>query len=151
MLLLAAGILAYNLIGFTWETPPRSPGELLQEAMGEGESEAARARRRQAARELVGQAKTATDELRRLANESDDPAVRAAALQGLGKARDKDSLRLLLRGLEDPNSRVRGQANSALMKIFQADLGFRAYDPPNTRAAAVERWRDAVERSSPSQ
>lgn len=143
MLLIAVGMVAYNLGGSSAETRLRSPEALMLDAMAEGSSQTQRTRRRQAARELVQQAAEATKALRELADESNDPAVRATALQGLGKARDRDSVPLLLEALEDADPRVRGQANAALIKIYETDFGFRANDPPAKRASAVATWRKA--------
>ena len=96
MLSLAVGIAVYHLAGRNSDRPLRSPDELMQEATSKGDSQAERSRRRKAARELVQQAAGATEALRELADESDDAAVRATAMQGLGKARDRDSVPLLL-------------------------------------------------------
>lgn len=122
----------------------RAPDELIVVATQSGDAEADRTARQQAARELVAQATDATEMLRQLAADSDDPAVRATALQGLGKARDRDSAPMLVQMLDHQNPQIRGQANAALIKIYQCDLGFRANDPTKERATAAAQWRAAV-------
>lgn len=144
MLLLAVVVVVASLVGGDSKQPLRSPDVLLRDATSTGDSDAERSRRRKAARELVQQAAVATEALRQLADESDDAAVRATAMQGLGKARDRDSVPMLLDALEDDDPRVRGQANAALIKIYEADFGFRAYDSADKRAASVRLWRQAV-------
>lgn len=146
MLLLAAVIVIVNATRSTSEPPLRSPEVLMEEAMHEGNSEAEQSRRRKAARELVEQAADVTQSLRLLAEQSDDSAVRATAMQGLGKAGGETNVDILLNALEDDDAQVRGQANAALIRIYQSDLGFRAYATPEKRAAVAKEWRNAVGR-----
>jgi hypothetical protein len=143
MLLLACTITAARLLG-SGSKELRAPDVLIVEATRPGDAESDQLLRHKAARELVAQAAEATEMLRQLAAESDDPTVRATALQGLGKARDNGSALLLVEMLEHQDPRVRGQANAALVKLYQCDLGFRAHDEPQKRATATAQWRAAI-------
>lgn len=63
------------------------------------------------------------------ARDGDPDAARAAALVGL---------------LGDRDAGVRMYAILSLRRLYGDDLGYRYYDPAALRAAAIERWRDAL-------
>jgi len=76
-----------------------------------------------------------------LADTSQGPGVRAAAAGSLGKLNDYSAMPALLHALEDPDPLVRGRAYTAVRRIIQLDVGYRANDPPAKRAKAIARLR----------
>jgi HEAT repeat protein len=73
--------------------------------------------------------------------EDPDPkgVVRAAAASSLGRLEAYGAMPALVKALEDPSPIVRGRAAAAVKNILQIDLGYRAGDPPEKRAAAIAR------------
>jgi len=69
------------------------------------------------------------------------PEVRAAAVQGLGRKRDFDTLPKLIDAMEDESPLVRGRAGAAVRRIVGLNYEFRALDPPEKRKEAVEFYR----------
>jgi len=85
---------------------------------------------------------------------SPDPAVRAGAAQALGHLLAYDSLPALVTALDDPDQGVREQAGSAVLQLFSnRDVGYRADDPPEVRAQAVQRireWMPSMQEAKPA-
>jgi len=73
--------------------------------------------------------------------QSDDHAVRAAAVVEAGNARDPKATPYLVDRLEDDDADIRLFAGEALRRITGQDLGYRSYDSPQARSEAVRRWR----------
>lgn len=63
---------------------------------------------------------------------------------------DVESVHTLVNLLEDDDRAVRLVASLALRRLCGDDLGYRYYDPPAQRAAAVQRWRDALRNGLPA-
>jgi hypothetical protein len=77
--------------------------------------------------------------------QDEDPAVRAQAAVGAGESGDRKTLPLLIDRLSDEEVDVRLMADAALRKIagdqVANEMGWRAYDPPEVRTKAQQRWR----------
>ena len=71
----------------------------------------------------------------------EDPYVRAAAVQAIGRLRAWDQRHAAIDALEDPSPLVRGRAAAALKNMVGRDFLFRANDPPEERAKAVANIR----------
>lgn len=90
---------------------------------------------------LVGCQSTAAQ--RRQLN-SRNPLDRAAAVVRLAEAGDRESVHKLVDLLEDPDAAVRLVAIVGLRRLTGDDRGFVYYAAETKRAAAVERWREAL-------
>ena len=90
-----------------------------------------------ATRYLSGHGHRATPQLRRVLAESEEPAVRAAAIDGLSRNRDWQSMPQFIDLMEDPDPRVRGSAGAAVQKMLKANVYFRSNDPPDERARRI--------------
>lgn len=77
----------------------------------------------------------------RLAEPAQGSHVRAAVAFALGRLDDWRAMPALVDALEDPSPKVRGRAYSAIRRILQLDVGFRASDPPAKRRAIIARIR----------
>lgn len=75
-----------------------------------------------------------------------DPAARLQAVVEVGQTKDPKALPYLVDRLTDSESEVRMFAIVSLQKMTGQTLGYRHYDPPTVRAAAVARWRSWLER-----
>jgi HEAT repeat protein len=73
--------------------------------------------------------------------QSKSPEVRAAAVQGLGRRRDVNSLSALIDAMEDESPLVRGRAGAAVRRIVGLNYEFHALDPPEKRQKAVAFYR----------
>ena len=77
--------------------------------------------------------------------QSEDPAVRIAALKTAADREDTQVLALIIDRLGDTEPDVRFFAGIALKKIAGADtfkeMGWVFYDSPANREKAVQRWR----------
>jgi HEAT repeat protein len=120
---------------------PTEPPSVLADAVlapvASSASGAGRPARVAAARQLSSHGEAAVPELRRVLQQSKEPAVRAAVIQGLGKAKDWRSMPELIEALDDSDPLVRGRAGAAVQKIMQAKFYFRAEDPPAKRAKVI--------------
>jgi len=101
-------------------------------------SGADRDEREEAAARLSEHPNLPVEHLRRVAEEGDTPQVRAAATLGLGRARDWESMPLLIEALESDSELERGRAASAINRIVGQDFGYRARDPVEKRREAIE-------------
>ncbi len=83
-----------------------------------------------------------------------DPTVRSGAAQALGQLLAYDSLPALVTALDDPDLRVREAAGSAVLQLFSyRDVGYRAGDPPEVRAQAVQKireWMPSMQEAKPA-
>lgn len=81
---------------------------------------------------------------RRRQLESVYPPDRASAAVKLAEAGDRDAVHKLVDLLDDEDAGVRLYVSLALERLCQRDYGYRYYDPPAARAAAVAKWRAAL-------
>lgn len=76
--------------------------------------------------------------------DSPDPAAQLPAILQSAKAPDPSDIPQLVRLLQSEDPAVRFLAIDALDTITGQTLGYRAWDTPPERAAAVERWLRVV-------
>lgn len=69
---------------------------------------------------------------------------RAQAAAQVARLGDRPAAHWLVDLLEDPDPGVRLYAILALERMFGRTLGYVHYAPPEQRAAAVARWREAL-------
>ena len=81
--------------------------------------------------------------------QSDDPAVRQQAAIDAANGKDRRAVPLLVDRLSDSDDAVRFAAINALVQITGTDRGYRFYQPPGERAAAVARWRQWLDGAYP--
>lgn len=108
-------------------------------------------RRDAAAASLAGMDATARPQMARVLNESNQPTVRAAVIQGLAAQWDYDTVPLLMGAVEDSSPLVAGRAGAAVERLLGMDYRFRCDDPPAERQAKIKMMRDDWEllRNSP--
>lgn len=99
--------------------------------------------REESAVKLATQASESRQLLRQVFRETESSPVRAACITGLSRSWDYDSMDDLLIALEDESPLVRGRAGAAVQKMLGVDFYFRANDPLERRAAAIEKLREA--------
>lgn len=73
--------------------------------------------------------------------QAEDPAVRIVALKDAVRQNDTHAAPLIIDRLSDSESDVRFFAGIALTKLTGEDFGWRAWDPPQQRQEAQNRWR----------
>lgn len=76
--------------------------------------------------------------------DSPDPAAQLPAILKSSQSLDPASIPHLVRLLTSEDPAVRLLAIDALGTITGQSLGYRAWDPPGQRAAAIERWQRVV-------
>ncbi|NQT39511.1 MAG: hypothetical protein HQ581_18590, partial [Planctomycetes bacterium] len=142
VLYITAGILFlvasvfYGMKFFPEDAPP-PPEELARLAL-----EAPTAEEQElAASQLAAADPVALEHLRRVAEASKSPQVRAVCFRALGKALDFDSMDLFLAALDDESLQIRGQAAVAVMKMIGRNYAFRADAPEEERAPLVREMR----------
>ena len=74
----------------------------------------------------------------------EDPSVRNQAIALAGRTKDPKAVPYLVDRLTDTQEDVRFFAVFALRRTTGKTMGYRYYDPPDKRAAAVRRWREWV-------
>jgi HEAT repeat protein len=146
ILIIAAAVLAVVTLGvyawfYGWFGGEPTPARLEQRAL----NAPTEAERQAAASELAGMGKPAREHLQRTYRQSEEPKVRAASVLGLGAQRDYDSIDLLFEAAQDDSPEVRRHAGVAIQKMLGVDMGFRANDPPEKRAAVLQGMRRAYE------
>ena len=75
-----------------------------------------------------------------------DPAARLWAVVEVGRSKDAKAVGYLVDRLTDSEPEIRMFAITSLEKITGQTLGYRCYDPPPAREAAVARWRGWLKR-----
>lgn len=75
---------------------------------------------------------------------SSNPLERSETIVKIAESRDTEAIPALIDRLEDDDRAVRMYAAIALRELVGEDFGYRFYDQPADRAAAVARWRDAL-------
>jgi HEAT repeat protein len=136
--ILVLGVYAWS---YGWFGGKASPSQLERRAL----SAATEAEQAAAASQLAGMGPEARENLRRTFRQSPSSRVRAASVLGLGAQRDYESIELLFEAAEDDSPEVRRHAGVALRKMLGVDMGFRANDPPEKRAAILKGMRKAYE------
>ena len=78
------------------------------------------------------------------------PAARMQAIERAARAGDRSpaTLKRIVEQLDSDDPAVRLVAIGALERLTGETHGFRAYDPPIERRAAVRRWSEYVESES---
>lgn len=74
----------------------------------------------------------------------EDPSVRNQAIAHAGRTKDPKAVPYLVDRLTDTQEDVRFFAVLALRRTTGKTMGYRYYDPPDKRRAAVRRWREWV-------
>ncbi len=69
---------------------------------------------------------------------------RARGVVAVSRGRDAVAVQKLVDLLEDPDQAVRMYSILALQRLCGRDYGFRYYASDSLRAAAVDRWREAL-------
>lgn len=126
---------------YGWFRGEPSPSRLEHRALNAPTAE----QRQAAASELAGMGGQAREHLQRTYRQSTEPKVRAASVLGLGAQRDYENIELLFEAAQDDSVEVRRNAGVALGKMLGVDMGFRANDPPEKRAAVLQGMRRAYE------
>ncbi len=72
---------------------------------------------------------------------TDTPAQRAEKISRLGNEATIEDAPTLIDALEDNSPEVRAAAVKAAEKVLGAGIAYRAFDPPDERRAAVDRYR----------
>jgi len=73
------------------------------------------------------------------------PPDRAQAIVRLAEAGDTQAVHTLVELLADDDRAVRMYAILALERLCGENYGYRYYDPPAEREAAIRRWRQALQ------
>ena len=95
----------------------------------------------QAAIQLASYGEDAVVGLRRVAAQSTEPPVKVACIEGLTKLWDYDSMDLLLDLAENGDSRVRGRAAQAIMRMTGRHRRFLATAPESERKLLADYMR----------
>lgn len=128
-ILLVAGV--YSCRYIKWDQR-RSPDELMDAALhGDSPEE-----RELAAAELTEYGEDAKQDMRDLLAKSSDPAVKATCIHGLGLIYDYDSIDIMLDGLEDESSVIRGRSAVAVRRLIGRSFHF---DPDMSAAERSKR------------
>lgn len=75
------------------------------------------------------------------ADKTRDETVRAHAIGWLGRLRCVPAGPAVIDSLDDPSLAMRTRASRAIRSILNMDLGYRADDPPDKRAQAIQKIR----------
>ncbi|MEW6250824.1 MAG: hypothetical protein AB1716_09260 [Planctomycetota bacterium] len=75
---------------------------------------------------------------------SANPLDRVQGIQAAYAERDLPGVAQLVGLLDDEDAAVRMFAIMALQRLTGETFGYQYYAPPNSRSAAVERWRQAL-------
>ena len=138
MATIALVVVGYYLWAWLDNDESRSTDELTTAALHEPTLD----RRESAAIELIDAGTDGTVALRRLAYESGDDQVRAAAMEGLGRSVDFESMDVLLAALDDDSATVRGRAGVVVARMLGRDRRFRADAPEEERRRIAQLYRD---------
>ncbi len=120
---------------FSGEPTPRTPEELVQIAL----STASEDEREETALKLARHPDQPIDELRKVFDETDSRRVQAAAIHGLGKVRDWESIPKLIELMKSDSEFLRGRAAMAVNQIAREDFGYRANAPEKKRLLSIQR------------
>ncbi|HRP64162.1 MAG TPA: HEAT repeat domain-containing protein [Phycisphaerales bacterium] len=78
--------------------------------------------------------------------DSGNPSARMYAIERTARSGDSSEARRLVEQLDSDDPAVRMMAIGALERLTGTTHGYRHYDPPLERRAAIERWQEACER-----
>lgn len=92
---------------------------------------------------LIGGACSSRSDVRRQLG-APNPLDRAVAAVEVAEERDPQAVHRLVDLLEDSSAAVRMYAILALERLTGSDYGYEYYADPAERAAAVNRWREAL-------
>jgi hypothetical protein len=135
VLFAAGGILFLVAVIVYW---PRGSGGVDPQALARQALEGATPQAREAAAvKLAALGERAHDLQVRVLNESRDPNVRAAMIQGLAAQWEYGSMPAFLDAMNDESPLVRGRAGAAVQRMLGADFGFQYDDPPEKRKALI--------------
>lgn len=109
----------------------------LRAASGDASALVRRAAAVALAAALKADAKADLDQLAR----DGDEGVRLAAARGMANLGDRDCLGLLVALLESEAIEVRGGAGRALASLTGQSIAFVAYDKPENRRIAIDKWK----------
>lgn len=90
-----------------------------------------------AAQQLARYGNKALPQIRRVFTTNSNREIRGHMMDGLGKARDVESVPQLMDAMRSEDRLLRGRANAAVNKIFKADFHFSADDSPERRAMII--------------
>jgi hypothetical protein len=113
--------------------PTLSPAVLAERALAAPTED----ERQRATVDLAGMGSAGLADLRRLLQQSKDPAVRASSAQALGDLRDYESIDLLMQFLDDETPLVRARAQTALSHLLRRDLHFPVEGSASERSQAA--------------
>jgi HEAT repeat protein len=74
--------------------------------------------------------------------QSDDPDLRRDAIREAARTGNAQALPYLVDRLQDSEDDIRFYAIEALQRMTGQTLGYVAYEPSESRLAAVKRWRE---------
>src|SRR5262245_40959236 len=80
--------------------------------------------------------------------ESSVPAAKIAAIDNAERTRNPADLKPLVEQLDSDDPAVRLEAICTLQRLTGQTFGYRQFDPPAQRNAAVQRWVEAVKQGS---
>ena len=120
----------------TWLLTARDTGVASEELVQIALEGATRAEQTTAAIRLADYGGQAREQLRRLFNETNQPDVQAACIEGLGKLWDYESMDQLLNAVESGAPKVRGRAAVVISRLTGRDRRFQSDAP----AAQRRRW-----------
>lgn len=134
-----AGVLAV-IVGIVYLRPwdvEYSNEQLVEIALTHENSQ----RRATAASQLAGRGEESREPLRRLLNESQDPAVVAISIHALGQMWDHQSMPQMIDAMDHESLAVRGRAINAVERMVGAQINLKADDSEDKRKAQVAHLR----------
>jgi len=125
----------------------RTDEALVTEALDESAGvESVEAVRRLAERTTIDRDNPTRAHLRKVFRESDRPAVRVAAIDGIAKGWDYDAMEDLFAALDDPSLEVRERSGRTVQRMIGLKFPYNAQDPPQKRAKVIAHMRQMWDR-----
>jgi enoyl-CoA hydratase/carnithine racemase len=134
----AAIVVGLATVWFVWRWAMSPSADDLVEVALNGPSVTAQT---QAAIGLVSLGDDALEGLRRVAAQSTEPSVKVACIEGLAKLWDYDSMDMLIELAENGDTRVRGRAAQAIMRMTGRHRRFVATAPESQRKLLAKHMR----------
>jgi hypothetical protein len=134
----AAAVVVVIAVWFLWRWATSPSSDDLVDLALNGPSVTAQT---QAAIQLISYGEDALEGLRRVAAQSTEPSVKVACIEGLAKLWDYDSMDLLVDFAENGDTRVRGRAAQAIMRMTGRHRRFVATAPESERKLLAEHMR----------
>lgn len=135
-LITSARAVFYFLGDDTPEVPQIPPEQLVEQIMSHTD-DMGHEQQVRAAQQLARYGSKALPEIRRVFTTNSNREIRGHMMDGLGKARDVESVPQLMDAMRSDDRLLRGRANAAVNKIFKADFHFSADDSPARRAQII--------------